>query len=156
MLSYFCDKCGGKNLYQFQKPKFCSNCGHSFSTDMSSFGNIKTNKFEVNIVKPTNVNKNNIIEDIDCDSSFISDYSSMRGLDVNIEKYNKNEGVKLGDLVSDEPPQKQIGVNKKQDKQRRGRKKINKSLPESFISEAKMSGRNYQNYEDPNIIDNEQ
>jgi hypothetical protein len=77
----------------------------------------------------------------------------MHGLDVDIQKYNQNDGVKLGDLVSDEPTQK---INKKTIRQKRGRKKIAKSLPQSFVSEAKMSGRNYQSHEDINIIDSEE
>jgi uncharacterized Zn finger protein (UPF0148 family) len=155
MLSYFCPKCGGKNLYQFQKPKFCSHCGSSFSIEASSISNIKSNKFEVNIAKP-NLNKSNTVEEVENEADYITDYSSMRGLDVNIEKYNQNDGIKLADLVSDEPVQKQgLGV-KKSIKQKRGRKKIAKSLPASFISEAKMSGRNYQNDNDINIVDNEE
>jgi DNA-directed RNA polymerase subunit RPC12/RpoP len=158
MLSYFCSKCGGKNLYQFQKPKFCSHCGASFSlASANNVNNIKSNQFEVNINNIKNKNENiNIIDDDD-DESFeapIQDYSSMRGLDVNIQKYNQDNAIKLGELVSDEPI-KQIAANKKITKQKRGRKKIAKSLPESFVSEAKMSGRNNQNYEQPNIVDNE-
>jgi hypothetical protein len=156
MLSYFCSKCGGKNPYQFQKPKFCSHCGSSFSIDASSIGAVKTNKFEVNINKPVNLYKNNNIEEIENESDFISDYSSMRGLDVNIERGHQNNGIKLGDLVSDEPPQKQINDSKGPIRQKRRRKKISKSLPASFVSEAKMSGRNYQNYEDFNVTDNEE
>jgi hypothetical protein len=79
----------------------------------------------------------------------------MHGLDVHIEKYNNDNGIKLGDLVSDEPV-KSHTVSAKKNIKRRGRKKISKSLPESFVSEAKMSGRNYQNNEDFNVIDNEE
>lgn len=151
MLSYFCPKCGGKNLYQFQKPKFCSHCGANFSITSN---NIKSNQFEVsvNIDKKRNIN-NPTNEKQDFEEQ-IQDYSSMRGLDVNIEKYNNDNGIKLGELVSDEPIQSQ-SISSKKTIKRRGRKKISKSLPESFVSEAKMSGRNYQNYQEPNIIDNE-
>lgn len=156
MLSYFCSKCGGKNLYQFQKPKFCSHCGASFSlASTNNVNSIKSNQFEVNInTNKTNQNIN-IENDYEDFEKPAQDYSSMRGLDVNIEKYNQGGGVKLGELVSDEPI-KQIDANKKIAKQKRGRKKIAKSLPESFVSEAKMSGRNNQNYEEPNIIDIEE
>jgi len=144
MLSYFCSKCGGKNIYQFQKPKFCSQCGASLSLELApASSNVKLNQFEVSINTKNKTDKNvNINNDDNLDQPF-QDYSSMRGLDVNIEKYNKNEGIRLGELVSDEPIQKQTAINKKA-KQKRGRKKIAKSLPSSFISEAKMSGRNYQ------------
>jgi hypothetical protein len=147
MLNYFCSKCGGKNLYQFQKPKFCSHCGLSFSVSaappLQGDAVIRSSQFEVNINAHKKTNQNiNVIEDDNEDfEQPVQDYSSMRGLDVNIEQYNNNNGVKLGDLVSDEPPQKQIQANKKKQKPR-GRKKIAKSLPESFTSEAKMSGRN--------------
>jgi len=156
MLSYFCSKCGGKNLYQFQKPKFCSHCGASFSlASTNNVNSIKSNQFEVNInTNKTNQNIN-IENDYEDFEQPVQDYSSMRGLDVNIEKYNQDSGIKLGELVSDEPI-KQIDANKKIAKQKRGRKKIAKSLPESFVSEAKMSGRNNQNYEEPNIIDIEE
>jgi len=156
MLSYFCSKCGGKNLYQFQKPKFCSHCGASFSlASVPAPVNIKSNQFEVNIntkkvINSSTENRSEIFEEP------IQDYSSMRGLDVDIEKYNQDNGIKLGELVSDEPVKTKITANKKVSKSRRGRKKIAKSLPESFVSEAKMSGRNYQNYEDVDIIDNEE
>lgn len=153
MLNYFCPKCGGKNIYQFQKPKFCSNCGLSFSAELSSISNIKNNKFDINIIKKTSLNKDNLIEQIEDKSNYTTDYSSMRGLQVNIEKFNNNS-IRLGDLMSDEPIQKQKNSDKKQIKQKRGRKKIAKSLPENFISEAKMSGRNYSNEFD--IIDDEQ
>jgi hypothetical protein len=79
----------------------------------------------------------------------------MRGLDVNIERYNNDNGIKLGELVSDEPAQSQA-ISAKKTTKRRGRKKISKSLPESFVSEAKMSGRNSQNYQELNILDNEE
>lgn len=148
MLSYFCPKCGGKNLYQFQKPKFCSHCGSGFSLSST---NIKSNQFEVNINADNNINRN--FEKDESDNQ-INDYSSMRGLDVHIENYNQNNGIKLGELVSDDPPKTNITANKKTIKQRRGRKKIAKSLPESFVSEAKMSGRNYNN--DLNIVDTEE
>lgn len=154
MLSYFCSKCGGKNLYQFQKPKFCSHCGASFASAAISNNNVKLNQFEVNINNNKSINQNNYnsqVQDIDQDLEY--DYGSMHGLDVNIEKYNKNDGIKLGDLVSDEPIAKN-NTNKKITKQRRGRKKVVKSLPESFISEAKMSGRNYQ--DGPQINDIEE
>lgn len=158
MLSYFCSKCGGKNLYQFQKPKFCSQCGSSFVlASVPAQSNVKSNQFEVNI----NTNKKpsydiNIEDDNDNFEQPVQDYSSMRGLDVRIQKYNQDNGVKLGELVSDEPAPKQINASKKTVKQRRGRKKIAKSLPQSFISEAKMSGRNYQAHEEINILDNEE
>jgi len=160
MLSYFCSKCGGKNLYQFQKPKFCSHCGASFSlASTNNVNSIKSNQFEVNINSIKNKNQNNNIID-DNDEGFevpIQDYSSMRGLDVNIQKYNQDNGIKLGELVSDDQEVPSLTTaSKKTNKQRRGRKKIAKSLPESFISEAKMSGRNNQNYEGPNILDNEE
>lgn len=156
MLSYFCSKCGGKNLYQYQKPKFCSHCGASFSlASTNNVNSIKSNQFEVNInTNKTNQNIN-IENDYEDFEQPVQDYSSMRGLDVNIEKYNQDGGIKLGELVSDEPI-KQIAANKKIVKQKRGRKKIAKSLPESFVSEAKMSGRNSHNYEEPNIADNEE
>jgi hypothetical protein len=80
----------------------------------------------------------------------------MQGLDVHIEKYNQNDGIKLGELVSDESASTKKAANKKISKRPRGKKKIVKSLPASFISEAKMSGRNYQNYEEFDIADNEQ
>jgi uncharacterized Zn finger protein (UPF0148 family) len=151
MLNYFCPKCGGKNLYQFQKPKFCSHCGTDFySASATIKGNIKSNQFEVNI-NTSKPNADNYQESEDSD--LIYDYKSMHGLDVDIQKYNQNDGVKLGDLVSDEPTQK---INKKTIRQKRGRKKIAKSLPQSFVSEAKMSGRNYQSHEDINIIDSEE
>lgn len=157
MLNYFCPKCGGKNIYQFQKPKFCCNCGANFtSASAHVVSSIKQSQFEVNINtnKKThhNINIENGYEDFE---QPVQDYSSMRGLDVHIEKYNQDNGIKLGELVSNEPV-KQITANKKITKQRRGKKKIVKSLPESFISEAKMSGRNSQNYEEPNIIDSEE
>jgi len=156
MLSYFCSKCGGKNLYQFQKPKFCSHCGASFSlASTNNVNSIKSNQFEVNInTNKTNQNIN-IENDYEDFEQPVQDYSSMRGLDVNIEKYNQDSGLKLGELVSDEPI-KQIDANKKIAKQKRGRKKIAKSLPESFVSEAKMRGRNNKNYEEPNIADIEE
>jgi len=158
MLSYFCSKCGGKNLYQFQKPKFCSHCGGSFALTTNTISsNIKSNQFEVNI--NTSKKANNAIDIESNEEDFeqvVQDYSSMRGLDVRIEKYNQGDGVKLGELVSDEPVAKQISAAKKNLKQRRGRKKISKSLPESFVSEAKMSGRNYQSHAEPNIIDSEE
>jgi uncharacterized Zn finger protein (UPF0148 family) len=156
MLNYFCSKCGGKNLYQFQKPKFCSHCGTSFTIDASAINTIKSNKFEVNIDSTKNINNRqadfrNYVEEDD-DNNFIGSYSSMRGLDVHIEKGNQNNGIKLGDLVSDEPKESAaVKVNKKIPK-RRGRKKLTKSLPESFVSEAKMTGRNYQDNDD--IIQN--
>jgi hypothetical protein len=157
MLSYFCSKCGGKNLYQFQKPKFCSHCGANFVLGSASISNnIKSNQFEVNINTNKKINQNiNIENDYEDFEQPIQDFSSMRGLDVHIEKYNQDSGIKLGHLVSDEPA-KQIAANKKITKQRRVKKKIAKSLPESFVSEAKMSGRNNQNYEEPNIVDNEE
>jgi uncharacterized Zn finger protein (UPF0148 family) len=157
MLNYFCSKCGGKNLYQFQKPKFCSHCGANFSlASANDVNSIKSNQFEVNISNIKNKNQNtNIIDDDESFENPIQDYSSMRGLDVNIQKYNQDNGIKLGELVSDEPI-KQITANKKIAKEKRGRKKIAKSLPESFVSEAKMSGKNSHNYEEPNIIDTEE
>lgn len=149
MLNYFCPKCGGKNLYQFQKPKFCSHCGAGFFIASS---NIKSNQFEVNInTDKKTENSENYEDNFD---EGVQGYSSMQGLDVRIEKYNNDNGIKLGDLVSDEPTKSKI-VAKKNIK-RRGKKKISKSLPESFVSEAKMSGRNYQNNEDFNIVDNEE
>lgn len=155
MLSYFCSKCGGKNLYQFQKPKFCSHCGTSFSlASAPASTSIKSNQFEVNISTNKIINTN--IEDKpEIFEQSPQDYSLMSGLDVHIEKFGQDNGIKLGELVSDEPVKAKITANKKNNKQRRGRKKIAKSLPESFVSEAKMSGRNYQNYEEINIIDNE-
>jgi hypothetical protein len=156
MLSYFCSKCGGKNLYQFQKPKFCSHCGASFSlASAPASTNIKSNQFEVNI----NTNKiinTNIEDKPEIFEPSAQDYSSMSGLDVHIEKFGQDSGIKLGELVADDPVKAKITANKKNNKQRKGRKKIAKSLPESFVSEAKMSGRNYQNYEELNIIDNEE
>jgi hypothetical protein len=157
MLSYFCPKCGGKNLYQFQKPKFCSHCGSSFSIAVPQTSIIKSNQFQVNITNPIAVNKKDSVDHVDeaFDPEIIGDYSSMRGLDVNIEKNNQSNGIRLGDLVSDEPSQKKQSASIKQSaKQKRGRKKVAKSLPASFISEAKMSGRNYQNNID--IIDSEE
>lgn len=151
MLNYFCSKCGGKNVYQFQKPKFCSHCGASFTIDASATNTIKSNKFEVNIDNSKNINNRqpDLIGDHDeDDSNFTASYSSMRGLDVRIEKGNQNGGIRLGDLVSDDPEHTEIRANKKPQK-RRGKKKLAKSLPDSFISEAKMTGRNYQ---DNNII----
>jgi hypothetical protein len=146
MLSYFCSKCGGKNLYQFQKPKFCSLCGVQFSASSVQPQNaIKSSKFEVNII---NKNPNNYIEkhnDLDSeDSDDNVSYSSMRGLDVNIQKNNTNTGIKLSDLVSDEPQVERTSSKRNQQKPKRGRKKILKTLPESFTSEAKMTGRNYK------------
>lgn len=157
MLSYFCPKCGGKNIYQFQKPKFCSNCGANFTlASANAVSKIKSNQFEVNINTNKKTNQNiNIDNDYEDFEQPVQDYSSMRGLDVHIEKYNQDDGIKLGELVSDEPV-RQIAANKKITKQRRGKKKIAKSLPASFVSEAKMSGRNNQNYEEPNIVDNEE
>lgn len=155
MLNYFCSKCGGKNIYQFQKPKFCSHCGASFTIDASTINTIKSNKFEVNIDNSKNINskqgnfKNDIDED---DSDFTESYSAMRGLDVHIEKGGQNDGIKLGDLVSNDPENIEVRANKKAPK-RRGRKKLAKSLPDSFVSEAKMTGRNYQ---DNNIQDIEE
>lgn len=159
MLSYFCSKCGGKNLYQFQKPKFCSHCGANFSlASANNFSNIKSNQFEVSISTDKKINKNIDIEKDDSENfeQFNQDYSSMRGLDVHIEKYNQDSGIKLGELVSDEPSTNQINTIKKNAKQKRGRKKIVKSLPESFVSEAKMSGRNYKNSEGLDIQDIEE
>ena len=158
MLSYFCSKCGGKNLYQFQKPKFCSHCGASFSlASTNNVNSIKSNQFEVNISSIKNANQNTSIADDDKGfEASTQDYSSMRGLDVNIEKYNQDNGIKLGELVSDDQAQQGIAASKKINKQRRGRKKIAKSLPESFVSEAKMSGRNSNNYGEPSIVDNEE
>jgi hypothetical protein len=159
MLSYFCSKCGGKNLYQFQKPKFCSHCGANFSLASTiSSSNIKSNQFEVSINtnKKTSQNINPVEDNSDNFEPFIQDYSSMRGLDVHIEKHNQDNGIRLGELVSDKPEQTPITASKKIIKQRRGRKKVAKPLPESFVSEAKMSGRNSNNYVEPNIIDNEE
>lgn len=151
MLNYFCSNCGGKNIYQFQKPKFCSFCGNSFS-QIGSLNNIKSNNFDVTIANNKPVE--NLRQDFDDDHEDVTEsYSSMRGLDVKIEKYNNNSGVKLGDLVSDDPKPRGGFDEKKSIKQRRGRKKISKSLPESFVSEAKMSGRNYVNDIEPNITD---
>lgn len=157
MLSYFCSKCGGKNLYQFQKPKFCSHCGANFSlASAPASTNIKSSQFEVNIGLNRPINKNIENHSEILEQEEIQDYSSMKGLDVHIEKYGQDNGIKLGELVSDEPAKTKITANKKANKSRRGRKKIAKSLPDSFVSEAKMSGRNYQNYEDINIIDSEE
>jgi hypothetical protein len=151
MLNYFCSKCGGKNIYQFQKPKFCSLCGASFIIEASTPNTIKSNKFEVSIDNKKNINNrqvdlNNDADDVD--DNFATSYSSMRGLDVHIEKSIQNGGIKLGNLVSDDSEHTEIIKNKKPQK-RRAKKKLAKSLPESFVSEAKMTGRNYQ---DNNII----
>ena len=67
MLNYFCSKCGGKNLYQFQKPKFCSHCGLSFSASAvppsQNAAVIKPKQFEVNINANKKTNQNiNIVE----------------------------------------------------------------------------------------------
>jgi len=158
MLSYFCPKCGGKNLYQFQKPKFCSNCGANFIlASTNSTNNIKSSKFEVNINTNKKINQNiDIDEGSQNFEQLVQDYRNMRGLDVHIENYGQNNGIKLGELVSEEPVKTKITASKKVNKSRRGRKKIAKSLPDSFVSEAKMSGRNYQNYEGLNISDNEE
>ena len=35
MLSTYCQECGSKNEYRFDKPKFCSNCGAPLSPNVS-------------------------------------------------------------------------------------------------------------------------
>jgi DNA-directed RNA polymerase subunit M/transcription elongation factor TFIIS len=72
MLNYFCPKCGGKNLYQFQKPKFCSHCGESFSIASS---NIKSNQFEVSINTDKKRDLNNSINQQQGFEEQIQDYS---------------------------------------------------------------------------------
>jgi hypothetical protein len=144
MLSYFCSNCGGKNIYQF------------VLGSIPASTNVKSNQFEVNISPNKSINRNIENRSEIFEQEEVQDYSSMKGLDVNIEKYGQDNGIKLGELVSDEPVKTKMTANKKANKSRRGRKKIARSLPDSFVSEAKMSGRNYQNYEDVNIIDNEE
>lgn len=153
MLNYFCSNCGGKNLYQFQKPKFCSHCGSSFSvgtTIQPQIKEIKSNKFEVNITKPRHEEKIN--KNIDIDNNYDDSnqenisYSSMTGLDVDIHSGAPSDGIKLGDLVSNaEASQVSEKSSQRKQSRKRGRKKIAKMLPEGFVSEARMSGRNYGN-----------
>lgn len=162
-LSYFCPNCGGKNIYQFQKPKFCSYCGTQLTTTANApFSQNATaketkvsvkNPFQVTVthdsagqsIRPMSEPSNN--EDFSEDN-FSESYSSMRGLDVEITKGQFDDSVKLDDLINADPI-RPIEASAKTPK-KRGRKKIQKSLPESFINEAKMTGRGSQN-EMPNF-----
>jgi hypothetical protein len=161
-LCYFCPKCGGKNLYQLQKPKFCSACGTSFAVAVQEKTIIKSPTFEVNIkqdarnIAPINKNHTPRIENDNdnFDGEEFYDYSSMRGLDVEISA-SKNTGVRLDDLISTSDGQDNLNIEKKdkvKQKRPRGRKKVIKTLPESFVSETRMTGRaSLRNQEDIEI-----
>lgn len=163
-LSYFCPSCGGKNIYQFNKPKFCSYCGVNFS---STPNQTPVQASQPQTQQPTPVSRPKItiidnsrrkepIVDIDGEENeenINGGYKVMSGLDVVISK-PRNDGVSLGDLMNS-PADKESGAVQSKGKKTRGRKKIMKSLPASFVEEARLSGRG-GSQSSPNFGDGEE
>jgi hypothetical protein len=124
-LTYYCPSCGGKNIYQLVKPKFCSSCGASMSMSVdirasstpsqkqkdSSCESEQKPKFNVSIsreqqdlkpAKPTKPTRYTFADDEDEGDEYEGnlDYSSLGGLDVVVRKDSAGGGVSLDDLIS--------------------------------------------------------
>lgn len=161
-LSYFCPHCGGKNLYENIKPKFCAKCGAGFTSttyasttpEVPKVDNTpKTNPFSVQR-DPKQVRRAPIAarhnEVYDEDDAQDIDYGALSGLEVVIHKDEQNSGVSLRDLAAGEAP----ATPRQKKSKPRGRKKIMKALPSSFVQEASMSGRGVET-EAPDFGDEE-
>ncbi len=84
-MKIYCQKCGSGNEYSLSKPKFCSNCGFSFSIASSSIP-----KVIKNIPKIT---QNEDEEEIGTER--VPDISKL-DFDIDI---NSNKGTKLNNLM---------------------------------------------------------
>ena len=90
MLSTYCQNCGSKIEYRFDKPKFCSNCGSPL--DPSA-------KIEQKTSKKVQKNKAEIVDDED--GLDIYEVPDIENLDVEIDMSDANSFT-LGSLFKNE------------------------------------------------------
>ena len=90
MLSTYCQSCGSKNEYRFDKPKFCSNCGSPLDPFV---------KIEQKTSKKVQKNKAEVEEDED--GLDIYEVPDIQNLDVEIDMSDTNSFT-LGSLFKNE------------------------------------------------------
>ena len=85
-MKVYCQTCGSGSSYSSQKPKFCSNCGISFSGGSDSAGVTKT----IDASAPINSPKD--------DPQWAWTAEHMDGLDYHIEP-DRNQKTTIGQIV---------------------------------------------------------
>jgi len=111
MLSTYCQDCGSKNEYRLTKPKFCSSCGQSFTSDSTE---VRAN------TKPEPPTKKRLVAEVhDEDGTDIYEVPNISNLEYEIEVSAST--FQLGSIL---PKQNQIEKNSPQ-KKKRGRPRKN-------------------------------
>lgn len=96
MLSTYCQHCGSKNEYRFNKPKFCSNCGQPLAGEaVTPKQTIKPKKKQVSIS-----------QDLDEDGTDIYEVPEITSLAYEIDVSNHGN-FNLGSLFGNQPIESQ-------------------------------------------------
>jgi uncharacterized Zn finger protein (UPF0148 family) len=114
MLSTYCQQCGSKNEYRFQKPKFCSSCGAPLT-----IGSEETKEKPKEKNKASRIKADRIASDFDEEGTEVYEVPDINGLEYEIE--TTNSSFSLGSLFSNN----NFEANPAPKKKKRGRPRKN-------------------------------
>lgn len=100
MLSTYCQHCGSKNEYRFNKPKFCSNCGQPLSGEKKLKQEPKVSEKKVSVS-----------QDLDEEGTDVYEVPELSSLAYEID-FSNNESFNLGSLFNNQPIESQQSAPK--------------------------------------------
>jgi hypothetical protein len=112
MLSTYCQHCGSKNEYRFEKPKFCSKCGESFSGEVSKASKPKARQVP---------EAKRIESDFDEEGTEIYEVPEISRLEYDIEPIDSHSSFTLGSLFKNS----EVKPHSVEPKKKRGRPRKN-------------------------------
>ena len=110
MLSTYCQHCGSKNEYRFNKPKFCSNCGQPLSGEKILKQEPKTKEKKVSVS-----------QDLDEEGTDIYEVPELSSLAYEIDFSDKGS-FRLGSLFNSQTKESQQSAPTSKPKRGRPRK----------------------------------
>lgn len=109
MLSTYCQDCGAKNEYRFEKPNFCCSCGSPLS------GSAK--KTKIPVPKETVSRARQEADDLDEEGSDVYEIPDIGNFEYEIEV--SNASFRMGSLFNDMPIEEPIKATKKRGRPRK-------------------------------------
>ena len=114
MLSTYCQQCGSKNEYRFEKPKFCSKCGEPFSEEARA---------SAKKLKPIREEPVQLESDFDEEGTEVYEVPDISRLEYDLEPMDTHSSFTLGSLFNNAnteaqstPPKKKRGRPRKNGK----------------------------------------